>query len=194
MNTGVGQCLFVKPALCTVILMSSIFIGRFQPVHKGHIHTIRQILDKGENLIIAVGSAQYSHTPDNPLTGGERVMLIRQALIDEDLPFDRIQIVPVPDINIHPIWAAHLKSLVPYFDKAYSHNPLVQRLLRDAGVKVEETSLHDRDSLSAKHIRELIRTGSSDWESLLSPGVVKLMKKHKMPERMREIGQIRTKR
>ncbi|MHA1961743.1 MAG: nicotinamide-nucleotide adenylyltransferase [Candidatus Thorarchaeota archaeon] len=174
--------------------MSSIFIGRFQPVHKGHIHTIRQILDKGENLIIAVGSAQYSHTPDNPLTGGERVMLLRQAIIDDDLPLDRIQIVPVPDINIHPIWAAHLKSLVPYFDKAYSHNPLVQRLLRDAGFRVEETSLHDRDSYNAKHIRELILAGSSDWEPLLSSGVIKLMKKHKMVERMREIGQIRTKR
>ena len=94
------------------ISMRSIFIGRFQPIHLGHMHTIKQILDKGEELVIAIGSAQYSHTPNNPFTGGERVMLIKRALLDAGLPVERIDIIPIPDININPLWIAHLKSYV----------------------------------------------------------------------------------
>ena len=111
--------------------MKSLFIGRFQPIHKGHIHTIKQILEKKEDIIIVVGSSQYSHTPSNPFTGGERVMLIRRALIDDKLPLERITVVPLSDINIHPLWASHMRSFVPYFDKAYSHNPLVKRPYED---------------------------------------------------------------
>ena len=130
--------------------MKSLFIGRFQPIHKGHIHTIKQILGKDEDIIIVVGSAQYSHTPDNPFSGGERVMFIKRALIDEDLPLERIDIVPVTDINIHPLWVSHIRSYVPYFDKAYSHNPLVKKLLEDAGIVTDSTKLlEDRPILES---------------------------------------------
>ncbi len=174
--------------------MKSLFIGRFQPIHKGHIHTIKQILSKGEDIIIIIGSAQYSHTPDNPFTGGERVMLIRRALLDEKLSLDRITIVPVPDINIHPLWVAHVRSLVPYFDKAYSHNPLVKRLLEDGGIKTDSTKLLERTTYSGKHIRDLIRWGNTEWESLVPDGVVELIKKHNLHTRIKEVGEITTKR
>ncbi len=174
--------------------MKSVFIGRFQPIHIGHIHTIRQILEKGEDIIIVIGSSQYSHTPDNPFTGGERVMLIKRALLDEKIPLNRVDIVPLPDINIHPLWVAHMKSFVPYFDKAYSHNPLVSKLLKDAGVIVEETTLLDRSTYSAKHIRDLMRWNNPEWEPLVPDGVAKIIKQYRLDERVREVGEVRTKR
>jgi nicotinamide-nucleotide adenylyltransferase len=174
--------------------MKSLFIGRFQPIHKGHIHTIKQILQKGEDIIIVVGSAQYSHTPDNPFTGGERLMLIRRALLDEKIDLKHVTIVPLADINIHPLWVSHMRSFVPYFDKAYSHNPLVKRLLEDAGIKTDSTKLLERSTYSARHVRDLIRWGNSEWEALVPEGVVELIKKYKLDERIREIGETRTKR
>lgn len=156
--------------------------------------TIKQIIDSGEDLIIAIGSAQHSYTPDNPFSGGERVFLIKQALIDEDLPLERIYVVPVPDINIHPLWVAHLRSLVPPFEKAYSHNPLVRQLLRDAGVTVGETSLLERDSYSGNHIRGLIRDNDSSWESLVPSNIVRLIKKMGLDERIRAVGTVRIKK
>jgi nicotinamide-nucleotide adenylyltransferase len=177
-----------------MIAMRSIFIGRFQPIHLGHLHTIKQILDKGEDLIIAIGSSQYSHTPNNPFTGGERVMLIKQALLDEGLPMERIDIIPISDININPLWIAHLKSYVPYFDKAYSHNALVQQLFKDAGITLDETALLERTSYSANHVRDLIRWGNDEWETLVPKGVVELMKKHGFVERIRAVGNNTTKR
>jgi len=174
--------------------MKSLFIGRFQPIHKGHIHTIKQILAKGEDIIIIVGSAQYSHTPDNPFTGGERIMLIRRALIDEKIPLERVAVVPVPDINIHPLWVAHVRSLVPYFDKAYSHNPLVKSLLEDGGIVTDSTKLLERSTYSGKHVRDLIRWGNVEWESLVPDGVVELIKEHNLHKRIQEIGEITLKR
>ncbi|MHA1654653.1 MAG: nicotinamide-nucleotide adenylyltransferase [Candidatus Thorarchaeota archaeon] len=173
--------------------MKSVFIGRFQPIHNGHVHTIKQILQRGEDLIIAIGSAQYSHTPDNPFTGGERIMMIKRVLIDEGLPLERIDIVPIPDIHIHPLWVSHLRSFVPYFDKAYSHNPLVRRLLKDAGIEVGDTDLLERHTHSGNHVRDLIRWGG-EWETLVPPGVAKMIKEYGWDVRMREIGEITLKR
>ncbi|MCF2135686.1 MAG: nicotinamide-nucleotide adenylyltransferase [Candidatus Thorarchaeota archaeon] len=173
--------------------MRAVFVGRFQPIHNGHLSTIKQIIDSGEELVIAVGSAQYSHTPDNPFSGGERIMLIKRALLDEGLPLDRIDIVPVPDIHIHPLWVAHLKSFVPYFEKAYTHNPLVRKLFIDAGFEVGETHLLSRDTHSGKHVRDLIREGG-EWQPLVPPGVVELIKRYGLDERMRAIGKVTLKR
>ncbi|MFW9800268.1 MAG: nicotinamide-nucleotide adenylyltransferase [Candidatus Thorarchaeota archaeon] len=174
--------------------MRSLFIGRFQPVHKGHVHTVKQIIENGEDVVIVIGSSQYSHTPHNPFTGGERLMFMKQALIDEGLPLDRIDIVPLADINIHPLWVGHLRSFVPYFDKAYSHNSLVRRLLTEAGVKVYKTKLLERNTYSAKHIRDLILWDNPEWEVLVPDSVAKMIKEHKLDERIREVGEITTKR
>ncbi len=174
--------------------MRSIFIGRFQPFHLGHLHTIKQIIDKGESLIIAIGSSQHSHTPNNPFTGGERVMMIKRVLMDENIPLERVDIVPISDININPLWIAHLKTYVPYFDKAYSHNTLVQRLFRDAGIKLDETALLERTSYSANHIRDLIRWGNDEWKTLVPPAVVEIMEEYELDQRIRDVGNNTTKR
>jgi nicotinamide-nucleotide adenylyltransferase len=173
--------------------MKSLFIGRFQPIHKGHIHTIKQILAKNEDIIIVVGSSQYSHTPDNPFSGGERVMFIKRALVDEGISLESVDIVPGADINIHPLWVSHVRSFVPYFDKAYSHNPLVKRLLEDSGITTDSTKLLERTTYSGKHIRDLIRWNNSEWEKLVPSGVVELIKKYKLDARIQEIGETTTK-
>ncbi|MBD3158697.1 MAG: nicotinamide-nucleotide adenylyltransferase [Candidatus Lokiarchaeota archaeon] len=174
--------------------MRSVFVGRFQPIHKGHLYTVNQILEKDEELVIAIGSAQHSHTPNNPFSGGERVMQIKRALLDEKLPMDTIDVIPVPDINIHPLWIAHLSSLVPYFEKVYSHNPLVRRLVRDADITVGQTELLDRSEYSGKHIRRLIRQENPEWKSLVPEGVIAIIEEHNMDERIRQIGEVTLKK
>ncbi|NWF96096.1 MAG: nicotinamide-nucleotide adenylyltransferase [Candidatus Thorarchaeota archaeon] len=173
--------------------MRSVFIGRFQPVHKGHVHTLKQIVEKGEELVIVIGSAQYSHTPDNPFTGGERLMMLKAAIMAEGLPLDRIDIVPLSDVNIHPLWVSHLRSFVPYFDKAYTHNPLVRQLFVDAGIPVDDTRLLQRTNYSGTHVRDLMRW-NGEWESLVPDAVVDFIKKHQLDERVRVIGEVTTKR
>jgi nicotinamide-nucleotide adenylyltransferase len=168
--------------------MRSVFIGRFQPFHRGHLHTVKQILEKDEDLIIVIGSSQYSHTPNNPFSGGERVMMIRAALLEAGLPMDHIDIIPLSDIHIHPLWVSHLKSFGPYFDKAYTHNPLVRRLFTDADVPIDETDLLKRTAYSGNHVRDLIKWENDEWEALLPNAVVEIIKENKLDERIRQIG------
>src|SRR5436189_227334 len=57
------------------------FIGRFQPFHRGHLAMVRRILESNEEIIVGIGSAQYSHTGENPFTAGERYEMIKRALV-----------------------------------------------------------------------------------------------------------------
>ena len=77
-----------------------LFVGRFQPPHKGHLKAMKDILEEVDELIIVVGSSQYSHTKENPFTTGERVAMIRQALTEEGVDSSRYWIIPVPDMHL----------------------------------------------------------------------------------------------
>jgi len=115
-------------------------------------------------------------------------MMIRAALLEAGLSMDQVDIIPLSDIHIHPLWVSHLKSFVPYFDKAYTHNPLVRSLFRDAGVPIDETDLLKRTSYSGHHVRDLIKWENDEWEALLPDAVIDIIKKFKLDERIRKIG------
>ncbi|HXP52368.1 MAG TPA: nicotinamide-nucleotide adenylyltransferase, partial [Bacteroidia bacterium] len=58
---------------------------------------IKFALEKVEELVIVIGSAQISHEMRNPFTAGERIQMIKDSL-DADLGADikRIMMIPVP--------------------------------------------------------------------------------------------------
>jgi cytidyltransferase-like protein len=49
-----------------------IFIGRFQPFHKGHEAIINEIIDRGYEPVVIIGSAQESGTEKNPYSAEVR--------------------------------------------------------------------------------------------------------------------------
>ncbi|MCJ7698989.1 adenylyltransferase/cytidyltransferase family protein, partial [Candidatus Bathyarchaeota archaeon] len=38
-----------------------LYVGRFQPFHLGHLCAVKKILGEVDEVIVAIGSAQYSH-------------------------------------------------------------------------------------------------------------------------------------
>ena len=54
-----------------------IFIGRFQPFHRGHEHVIRQALTLSDKIIVLIGSAHQPRTVRNPWDFNERESLMR---------------------------------------------------------------------------------------------------------------------
>ena len=50
----------------------ALLIGRFQPLHHGHIYILKNILKKYHNIKIGIGSSQASNTISNPFSGEER--------------------------------------------------------------------------------------------------------------------------
>lgn len=53
----------------------AVFIGRFQPLHKGHEHIVAHANDLADRTLVLIGSAHKPRSPKNPLTFDERSRL-----------------------------------------------------------------------------------------------------------------------
>lgn len=163
-----------------------LLIGRFQPFHLGHVHCVRYILERVSELIIAIGSAQFSYTLHNPFTAGERITMIRLAMDEVKIDASRYYLIPVRDLRIHDLWVPHLVSQTPRFEIVFSNEPVTSRLFKESGFRVEPISFLDRESYSATEIRERVVKGSS-WENLVPPSVATYIKSIFGDERLREL-------
>ncbi len=150
--------------------MRGLLIGRMQPVHEGHLQVIKSILREVNEVIIGIGSAQLSHTLKDPFTAGERVMMLTKALSENDIHPSKYYIIPIQDVACNSIWVAHVKMLTPPFKYIYSGNPLVQRLFIEAGDKVTEPPLFNREAYSGTEVRRRMLI-DEDWESLVPKSV-----------------------
>lgn len=59
---------------------TAVVIGRFQPVHKGHLELFRYASTLAEDVLICIGSANAPRTPRNPWTYEERREMISRHL------------------------------------------------------------------------------------------------------------------
>ncbi len=169
-------------------MTTGLYVGRFQPFHFGHLEAIRHILGQVDDLVTLVGSAQHSHTTENPFTAGERITMIRLALKEANIGPGEYVIVPLPDWDIHKVWVAHLLSQTPAFQVAYTNEPLTGRLLKEAGIKLEQIPFYHRDKFSATEVRKRLLAGEN-WEELVPRSVAKYLRQIDGVERMREINQ-----
>jgi nicotinamide-nucleotide adenylyltransferase len=146
--------------------MRGLYIGRFQPYHLGHQAVLKKISQEVDEIVIVIGSAQESHTPENPFTGGERMEMIYAALSEVGLRECSV-VTPLQDIQRNSVWASHLRSMVPRFDVVYSNNPLVIQLMTEAGIEIRRSPMYQREQYSGTVIRKLMRE-NGEW-SLLVP-------------------------
>jgi bifunctional NMN adenylyltransferase/nudix hydrolase len=60
-----------------------IMIGRFQPIHNGHLKAIQHALEEEcEKIIIFITGTNRPRSSENPFTGQERQTMIEESLID----------------------------------------------------------------------------------------------------------------
>lgn len=57
-----------------------VYIGRFQPFHKGHEETLRKALLEFDGVIVVLGSHGGPRTTKNPFTTHERIRMINAAM------------------------------------------------------------------------------------------------------------------
>lgn len=165
--------------------MRGLLIGRFQPFHKGHVYVVKEILKAVDEIIIVVGSAQLSHSLENPFTAGERLMMVSKGL--EENGVRRCYIIPIPDVNNNSLWVSHVRSHTPPFEKVYSGNTLVKRLFKDVGIDVETPPMFNRAEYSGTEIRRRMLEDVR-WESLVPPGVVDVIKEIGGVERIKDLA------
>ena len=103
--------------------MKALFIGRFQPLHNGHIKIIQEASKKYSEIIIGIGSSQYGHTIENPFTNDERKIMIERSL--NNIGVKNYKIVFIPDIHNPPKWVDHVLSIISDFDEVISNNNFI---------------------------------------------------------------------
>lgn len=96
------------------------YIGRFQPLHNGHLELIERAIEKYDLLHIIVGSAnnpRRARTLKNPFTGAERIAMIRSSLTSEQLK--KVKFSEVADYPDDSDWINQVKFLIRTNSLAY---------------------------------------------------------------------------
>jgi len=165
-----------------------LYVGRFQPFHLGHLDAIQSVLKEVEEIVIVIGSAQYSHNIHNPFTAGERLVMIRNALEEANVDFTRIWVVPVPDVHLHMMWVSAVEGYTPKFQIVYSNEPLTRRLFMEAGYKVKNIPLFERQIYSSTTVRERI-IADENWRTLVPKSVADFIMGIDGVNRLRDLHQ-----
>ena len=143
----------------------ALFIGRFQPFHKGHLAAIKYIEKKADSIIICLAA----HVPDenNPFSIGERKKMIRDCGISH-----RIEVIK--DTDSDEAWSDMIiRRFHP--DMIFSNNPWTQGCFAGKFVKVLKIPVTYR--INATIIRRLMKE-HKDWKRHVPIPVVKVVEKH----------------
>ncbi|MFC6988423.1 nicotinamide-nucleotide adenylyltransferase [Haloplanus sp. GCM10025708] len=165
--------------------MRGLFVGRFQPFHLGHYRFVESIVTEVEEVLIGIGSAQASHTVENPFTAGERISMVHDAVAD--VPATTMA-VPIEDIDRYAVWVAHVAAICPPFEVVYSNNPLVEHLFEREGYEVRGVELFDRERYRGTEIRRRMLDGE-DWRRLVPDAVPPVVDEVDGVERLRRAAE-----
>jgi nicotinamide-nucleotide adenylyltransferase len=163
----------------------ALFIGRFQPVHSGHVHGIKKLLKKYPEIVVVIGSSEDLLTKENPFTCGERIEMIRACFSKSDLA--RIILVPVPDVNDNRIWVDHVLAHIPTVNEVYSNNQLVKMLFSQHGILVKSMEYHDRGLKEGSSIRKMMAENDNGWREQIPKKAVEYLDSIEADKRIRKI-------
>jgi bifunctional NMN adenylyltransferase/nudix hydrolase len=154
----------------------SVFIGRMQPPHKGHIAAIKHALAIADEAIIVLGSCFAPRTVKNPWTYQERSGMIWDCLTEEER--GRVHFVSQRDYPYNDnLWMSDVQRKVGDLLERPGKVALVGRLKDSSSyylnqfpqwMLIQPPSIH----MNATDIREsLFNDETDDWEKLVETPV-----------------------
>ena len=162
----------------------ALFIGRFQPFHKGHLYVIKDASFKFNLVIIGIGSSQYGNLSDNPFSAEEREKMIKESL--RDINVENYKIILLPDIHNPPKWVEFVLTIISEFDVVLTNNPLTKKLFVEKGFDVKETKMYNKREYSGKIIRKKM-INNENWEESVPIEVLKIIKQVNGVKRLKEL-------
>lgn len=147
-------------------MKTALFVGRFQPLHKGHVHAIKGAMKK-YRVIVAIGSTNKADE-NNPFPFQARKKMLRAV-------FPRIKVIGMPDCKTDKEWLGRLEKKAR-FDMVVSGSPRAGKWF--PGSVIEKPVMLDRRKYNATRIRKLIKSGKR-WQHLVPRKVVILINKRK---------------
>ncbi len=142
---------------------TGLVIGRFQPLHYGHIYLIRQALLHTNTIIIAIGSANITND-DNPFTYEQRAHMIRRMTQKENIVGRVKKIIPSDDTADDSEWLADTISHTGPIDAVIGNNNWVNTIFKSANIPVIRIPFYKREIYEGKKIRTKMRA-NDDWKT-----------------------------
>ena len=172
--------------------MNALYIGRFQPFHKGHANAVEQIMQTistDDILYIGIGSAENNFTDQNPLTAGERFEIIESAMQEMGIEKKRYSIVPIRNIDHYALWPYHVQQYLPKITHFFSGSPLVRQLWHTAFPHSQITTIQKTVSVSGTQTRKNIAEELS-IDTLCMPSTVKHITQWDIGKRLRTMSTV----
>ena len=154
---------------------NALFIGRFQPLHHGHIYVLMNILKSYKTVKIGIGSSQLSNTLNDPFTNVERREFIKAALKKRRISTKTYEIYDIPDIFSAKRWVDHVVSIVGKFDAIFSNSDWIRELFQNKGFRVPTKITIFRKKFNASNVRRLIIKNNKSWIPLVPKEVKELI-------------------
>lgn len=160
-----------------------LFVGRFQPFHRGHLAAVKQILKECDLVKIVLCSPKgRTYSARDPFTVYQRKRMIRLAL--KGAGITSYKVYHVRDVNHAKRWVLALKKTAGAFDYAYvSENKWSEKCFRLSKVPVRKTKFID--DYSSTKIREAIQRGKQ-WKHTVPPTVYSYITKSQLDTRVKK--------
>ncbi len=147
-----------------------VFVGRFQPLHNGHLEAIRWILKQVGEVSIVIGSMQEYGQINNPLDFKERKEIVEMAL--KVAGIKNYKIFGLPDFFNDAAWTQKMLEITGL--KAgetvlVSLNDWAKSCAEKIGIEAADQPVFC-GNLSATQVRQTIFAGA-DWKNLVPPAV-----------------------
>lgn len=141
---------------------TGLVIGRFQPLHYGHVYLLQQALIHAKKIIIGIGSSNVTND-DNPFTYEQRVHMIRQTIAKENITKDVVKVIPSDDVPDDGVWLKDTLKLTGPIDAVIGNNDWVKGIFQKANIPVVTVPYYKRELYEGKKIRTIMRR-HDDWK------------------------------
>jgi len=173
--------------------------GRFQPIHIGHMEYLLAGKSRCKTLIIGIANPDpslTSHTPlcpersapgANPFTYYERMLMIKESLVEAGVSRRKFEIVPFP-VNRPELLSHYVPFDAPFYLTIYDEWGREKlKTFKLLGIKTEvmwERNMTDRITTGTV-IRKLMAEGKK-WQSLVPPAVGRIIRTLGLDRRVAE--------
>lgn len=125
-----------------------LYIGRFQPLHNGHVSIIRQMAKECETIIIAIGSATECGTKRNPFSYALRAGMVHELFVQSGPSYENFYVIPIADRE-HP---SNDPSWGNYFiDRVKVYTGLLPDVIYE-GVEDDRKNWYDNVAIPVKRV------------------------------------------
>ena len=163
-------------------MKTALFIGRFQPLHNGHLQIIHRALKENDKIVIVIGSSQKDFSFYNCFTLKERKKMITGSVSKH---IEKIKFIDIKDVYNNEKWYSLLEKKIPKIDLVYTGNNNTELIFKKRNYLVQK--IERIDDISSTKIRKMIVKKDPKWKRLVPNEVRKIIEKKEIKIRLKEL-------